>query len=138
VVAPQITTLTADLAFLQQAQGPGDPNPQIAALEAEIETLQARADALGVWHELAPHAIEAQTLTPATASAFAMLCRAVVLERGLSASPSTAGGANHRGLMHRVATWKKDFCIAPLGKPILAAQPVAKTRPVSKWGGLLP
>jgi hypothetical protein len=65
-----------------------------------------------------------------------MLCRVVVLERALSASPS-AGGPNHRGLLHRVATWEKDFCIAPLGKPMLAAQPVAKTRPVSKWGGLL-
>lgn len=133
--AAERATLTADLAFLRQAAGPGDPNPQIAELEARLDELQTRARALLIWHELAPQAIATRTLTPATTAAFAMLCRAVVLERALSASPSSAGGPNHRGLQHRVATWMKDFCLSPFGKPLIEAKPAATV--VSKWAGLL-
>jgi len=134
-VSSDLERLTRDLAFLRQAQGPGDPNPQIAELETHVAEVQAQAQALTVWHELAPHALVARTLTPATTAAFVMLCRAVVLERALWASPSDAGGANHRGLMHRIATWKKDFCLSPLGKPLFEATP--KTVVKSKWSGLL-
>lgn len=129
----QLATLTADLAFLERGAGPGEPNPQIAELQAKVDALTARAFALAVWHELAPHASEAQTLTPGTAGAFAMLCRAVVHERALSASPSEADGANHRGLMHRVATWMKDFGLAPLGKPMAAAPAKGAAVVTSKW-----
>src|SRR6185503_5878828 len=131
--AGELHTLLEGLAFLQSGSGPGDPNPQIADLQARIEERQAQAAALAIWHELAPHAVAQRTLTPATAAAFAMLCRAVVLERALGGSPSTAGGANHRGLMHRVATWKKDFCLQPFGRPLVDEKPSAK--PVSKWAG---
>jgi hypothetical protein len=80
---------------------------------------------LQVWRELAPHAFEARTLTPATTAAFVMLCRAIVKERSLSASAKKAGGTNHRGLMQRVGTWMKDFCLSPFGKPLYTAQPAA-------------
>lgn len=133
---PTLAKLTADLVFLQQAGGPGEENPQIAELQARIDELQALADATAVWRELAPSAIEARTLTRGTAGAFAMLCRAVVQERALAADPSHVGGPNHRGLMHRVATWLKDFGLAPLGKP-MAAAPAADTPVVSKWGNAL-
>lgn len=119
LAAPKaLVNLTSQLAFLKQGQGPGDPNPQIAELEARVVELQACAHALGVWHELAPHAFDARTLTPATAAAFSMLCRAVVKERELSASASRAGGPDHRGMMARVATLSKDFVVAPFGKPM--------------------
>jgi hypothetical protein len=122
----ELANLTSQLAFLQQGQGPGDPNPQIAEVQARVDELHARTRALTVWHELAPHAFEARTLTPATTAAFLMLCRGVVKERELSASPFRAGGPDHRGMMARVATWMKDFVVAPFGKPMYAAeQPAA-------------
>lgn len=130
----ELAARTADLLFLRQAQGPGDPNPQIAELQTRVDALATRTHALQIWHELAPHAFAARTLTPATAAAFVMLCRAVVQERALSASPADAGGPNHRGLMHRVATWMKDFSVAPLGKPQYEAQPPApQTNPLEKF-----
>ena len=86
-----------------------------------------------MWQELAPHAFEARTLTKATAAAFTMLCRAIVQERVLSASPSAIGGSNHRGLMHRVSTWLKDFAIAPFGKPVYAAEPATKVNPLDRF-----
>ena len=128
-----LETLLEELAFLQEGADPDNPNPQIAELQARIEELQVQAAALAEWHALAPLAMAERTLTPATAAAFAMLCRAVVLERALGGSPSTAGGANHRGLMHRVATWKKDFCLQPFGRPLVDEKPSATV--VSKWAG---
>ncbi len=88
-----------------------------------------------IWAELAPHATKAQTLTAGTAAAFAMLCRAVVLERVLAASALAAGGADHRGMMQRVATGFKDFGIAPFGKPVHGEDEAEK--PVSALERLL-
>lgn len=92
-----------------------------------------RGRARTVWHELAPHAFEARTLTPATTAAFVMLCRAVVRERSFWRSKGGAAGPNHRGLMQRVGTWMKDFSIAPLGKPQYAAQPAAPANPLDRF-----
>jgi len=131
--AAQLVTVRADLTFLQQAAGPGDPNPQIAELEAQVATLDRALEALAVWHELAPHALAARTLTPATTAAFVMLCRGVVLERALSASLASAAGPNHRGLMHRVATWLKDFNIAPFGKALYVAEAAAPANPLDRF-----
>jgi hypothetical protein len=85
-------------------------------------------EALAVWHELAPIAFEARTLTPATCAAFTMLCRAVAFERSMEIPD-----ANHRGLMQRVATWLKDFGLAPLGKPLYAAQSEAPASPLDRF-----
>jgi len=128
----ELAALMADLHFLQDGQGPGDPNPQIAVLQTRVDELTARAFALAVWHELAPHAFKARTLTPATTAAFVMLCRGVVAERALSASTATASGANHRGMMQRVATWMKDFNVAPFGKPMYEAEP-ATVNPLDRF-----
>lgn len=129
----QLAAVESDLAFLKQAQSPGDPNPQIAELEARGEELQASVQALAVWHELAPHAFAARTLTIGTAAAFLMLCRGVVKERQLSASAFRAGGPDHRGMMARVATWMKDFSVAPFGKPLYAAESVAPANPLDRF-----
>src|SRR3990167_7655662 len=71
-------------------------------------------DAAAVWAELSPFAREARTLTAGTAAAFAMLCRAVVLERALGASRD-AGQSSHRGMMQRVEAGFVRFSLAPLG-----------------------
>jgi hypothetical protein len=131
----ELAHLRSQLAFLEQGADLENPNPQIAELQGQIDAHQTTAAALAIWHELAPSALAKHTLTPETAAAFVMLCRAVVLERALSASPATAGGSNHRGLMHRVATWMKDFCLSPFGKPLTEATSAAPV--VSKWAGLL-
>lgn len=86
-----------------------------------------------VWDELAPFAFEARTLTPASASMFAMVCRGVVKERALSASKKHAGGSNHRGLMQRVSSWLKDFGLAPIGKPMSVAQPETAANPLDRY-----
>src|SRR3954469_15927781 len=114
--SPQLASLTAALTLLQAACA----EPQaIAEAQARVDAMTALGlEAVAVWHELAPHAFEARTLTPATAAAFCMLCRAVARERA-----TELADADHRGLMARVATWMKDFGIAPLGKPMYAAQP---------------
>lgn len=71
-----------------------------------------------VWKQLAPHATAAGTLTAATAKAFEILCRAVVLEADLA--KSGAGSADHRGMMQRVEVGLTRFGIAPIGKAIIA------------------
>jgi len=128
-----LAKLVADLAFLKAGARPDDPNPQIAELQARVDDLQAQASALAIWHELAPHAFAARTLTPATTAAFVMLCRGVVTERSLSASRASAAGPDHRGMMHRVATWMKDFCISPFGKPMYAPQAEPKASPLDRF-----
>ncbi len=130
--ASELKNLLSQLAFLQQAAGPDEPNPQIAELQTQILELQGRARALAIWHELAPLAFVRRTLTPATAAAFAMLCRAIVAERALSASPVWAAGPNHRGVMQRVATWMKDFDLAPLGTPLYEAE-APKANPLDRF-----
>lgn len=128
----RLAALSADLVFLRGATRPDEDNPQIAELQAQIDTLTLVGQALAVWHELAPHAFEARTLMPGTAAAFTMLCRGVVRERRLSAS-FDCGGADHRGLMARISTWMKDFGLAPLGKPMYAAQAETKTSPLDRF-----
>lgn len=92
-----------------------------------------RGRARTIWLELAPHAFDARTLTPATTAAFVMLCRAVGKERALWRSKWGAGGADHRGLMQRIAVWMKDFCIAPFGKPLYAAQVEKAVNPLDRF-----
>jgi len=112
----------------------------LAAADGDERTgLQARVDELtllgleakAVWHELAPHAFAARTLTPATTAVFVMLCRAIVRERDLALTD--AGGANHRGLMQRISTWTKDFSLAPLGKAMYVAEAAPAASPLDRF-----
>lgn len=75
--------------------------------------------AAAVWSREAPFAIEARTLMPATAEAFALFCRAVVLELKLSKG-KTAGGASHRGMIAAVTAGRLRFGLSPNGKPVAA------------------
>lgn len=80
-------------------------------------------EAAAVWDVLGPFALEKGTLTAGTATAFEMLCRAVVLERALGASRD-AGQASHRGMMQRVEAGFARFSLVANGKPM--AQPAPK------------
>ena len=123
---PALAELRAAVALLQTACAEAW---QIAEAQQRVDTVLAITDAvLAVWHELAPQAFEARTLTPATASAFAMLCRAVVVERA-----TEIPNADHRGLMARIGTWLKDFGLAPLGKPMYAAEVETKVNPLDRF-----
>lgn len=121
---PDLTSALESLQADASAEGGVKWEAQIADLQARVTAAALAGAALAIWHELAPHAFAARTLTPATTAAFVMLCRGVATERTLAVS--SAGGPNHRGMMHRVATWMKDFSVAPLGKPLYEAeQPIA-------------
>jgi hypothetical protein len=123
---PQLSALTAALELLQTACAPPS---DIKEAQAKVDEVRALGlEALAVWHELAPSAFEARTLTPATSAAFTMLCRAVARERA-----TEVPDADHRGLMQRVATWLKDFGLAPLGKPMYVAQPEAPANPLDRF-----
>jgi len=76
-----------------------------------------------IWRRLAPYALEARTLTKATAEAFADLCRNRALMLRFAKSGAEAGGPNHRGLLQRVQSQMKDFSLSPFGKPIIGEAP---------------
>jgi hypothetical protein len=92
-------------------------------------------DERGVWGQLAPHAIARQTLTPATAYGFGLLCRLVVLERLVGRDPETAGKSDHRGLVQRIDAELLRFDLAPNGRPHASA-PSAKDKPISALAAL--
>jgi hypothetical protein len=122
-------TLRRLRAVLKRAKRQQAELSAIAAAQEKLDEVVAQThEVLAVWRELAPQAFEARTLTKATVSAFAMLCRAVAVERA-----SEIPDADHRGLMQRVATWMKDFGLAPLGKPMYAAAPAAVENPLDRF-----
>lgn len=97
------------------------PTPSAAAEVEEFDAPDSLAmDQRHVWMELAPHAFAARTLTKGTMEAFIMLCRNVVIERGLAAS-AFAGNADHRGMIQRVDGELAAFNLRPCGKAIYEA-----------------
>jgi hypothetical protein len=99
--------------------------PKVAEIvggPVERPTALLKKDALEVWDALAPLAVELRTLTPATAYAFAWLCRTLVLERALAKASATVGGPNHRGVMQRLEGLMARFRILPDGKPVVIAE----------------
>ena len=73
-------------------------------------------DERAVWCDLAPHASARRTLTAGTSFAFRLLCRNVLLERGMMADVEVCGTSNHRGMIQRVDTELLSFGLAPCGK----------------------
>lgn len=73
-------------------------------------------DERNVWLELAPHAFRNRTLTKATSLSFRMLCRNVLLERGMATSKADQGTADHRGMIQRVDAELLRFNLSPCGK----------------------
>lgn len=87
-----------------------------------------------VWMELAPHAFAARTLTKGMMAAFVMLCRNVLIERGLAAS-HFAGNADHRGMIQRVDGEMAAFGLRPCGKAIYEpeSEQAAPANPLSRF-----
>ena len=78
--------------------------------------------ATAIWAELAPAALEAGTLVPATAHAFGMMCRVIALERQIAADPERVGGADHRGVTQRATVLLASFMLLPPGRPLPGAK----------------
>jgi hypothetical protein len=107
----------------QDAPRPPQDVPRPADLSAQTAT---------VWDALAPHALTARTLTPATAMAFQDLCEAIVLKRAELSRISREGlvveGAahpllsRHVALMVRVEAGMTRFRLIPMGKEMPAAE----------------
>lgn len=105
---------------------------------------------LVVWNREAPLALLERTLTPATAGAFRELCELealknqmlVKIKAELTAIVITEAGASeranpllthYRGAVQRLATFRKDFKLAPFGKELLTpAQPAARSAATPK------
>lgn len=79
-----------------------------------------------VWLRLAPHAMQAGTLTPASELAFVLLVKNIVLERAYAGSVQERGTANHRGLIQRVEGGLDAFGLRPQGRRMTTAEPVSK------------
>lgn len=109
--------------------------PSPASIEPEILTDEAHApdeltlDERLVWLRLAPLAVEKGTLTKATAFAFVLLCRNIVLERRLAQSVQEAGSASHRGMIQRVDAELGDFALRAFGKPLVQKKKAATVNP---------
>lgn len=109
-----------------------------------------------IWVQLAPHALEQRTLTPATAGSFADLCRAIVTRDSILARIEADGwtfikvsvdgaGVEHeelkkhplvadqRGWEQRVEAGRARFRLAPLGKEIV--QPEKVEDPMAEFMG---
>jgi len=107
--------------------------PVVAGIAAVPAPEDLTVEEQAVWHALAPHALAARTLTPATALSFEVLCRNVALEQRL-ATGDDQGGANHRGMIQRVDAELAAFSLRPFGKPIYEAEPEAKpVNPLEKF-----
>lgn len=93
-------------------------------------------DERAVWVKLAPFAFVNRTLTRATAWAFEMLCRNIVLEIGLGLGVEK-GGADHRGMMKIVDAELLRFNLSPCGKALYEGAPeqVEPTNPLAKFRG---
>lgn len=86
------------------------------------------ADQAAIWARLAPHAIAARTLTPATAEAFEIGCRVMALERKVASTPGQAGRPDHRGLLMQISAFLTRFRLNPMGKEMAADDP-----PADEW-----
>ena len=114
--------------------GPGAGAGPVVAASAPVPPPEdLTSEERAVWTALASHAQAARTLTPGTALGFRVLCRNVVLEQRL-ATGEDRGGPNHRGILQRVDAELARFCLAPFGKPIYEAEPVAPpVNPLEKF-----
>lgn len=104
----------------------GAPSPPRPAEAPAVVPVALEESVRAVWEELAPLAITEGTLTARTTRAFVLLCRAIVIEGRLAASP-LAAGPDHRGMLQRVEAGMARFRLTPDGKP------VDKAAPADEW-----
>lgn len=124
---------------------PAEPTAVPVAIERPSDLSTQTA---AVWDALAPHAIAATTLTPASVWAFRDLCEAVVLKRAMLARISREGLvvddaahpllSRHTALMVRVETLLARFRLMPMGKEMpTVAQPVDEFAEFDRDFGLI-
>lgn len=127
LVAGNASKVAARVLAHPSAPAPVAPLPEVTEFDAPNDlSVEERL----VWLELAPHAMQAGTLTQASALAFRVLCRNIVLERRYGQSVTDQGSSNHRGMIQRVEGGLDAFGLRPMGKPMATAAPAEK--PVSK------
>ena len=127
LVAGNASKVAARVLAHPSAPAPVAPLPEVTEFDAPNDLgVEERL----VWLELAPHAMQAGTLTQASALAFRVLCRNIVLERRYGQSVTDQGSSNHRGMIQRVEGGLDAFGLRPMGKPMATAAPAEK--PVSK------
>jgi len=113
-----------------ETQLPVAPAPRVAAVGAPADLPAQQA---AIWAELAPHAVTAGTLTPATAWAFRDMCEAIVLKRASVSRISRDGLmllsgeahpllSKHIALMARVETGLARFGLNPMGKSVTSGR----------------
>jgi hypothetical protein len=104
----------------EQRKGEGQPAPAVPPPVAVAKPVDLSAGQSAIWDLLAPHALAARTLTVATAEAFAMGCRVMVLEREVFALKP--GRPDHRMLLVRVEAFLQRFRLSPMGKEMPAVE----------------
>jgi hypothetical protein len=124
----------------QPAEPPSVITPAATAVEPPA---RMTAEELAIWHEWAPLAVQAGTLTPATAAAFEQLCQTEADRRQLRArftrrqpvlgETEMAFRREHRALVRELNARLKDFCLAPFGKQLPGAAPEAEDDPLDKF-----
>ena len=136
----------------QEKAGEPKPPPVPVAMPKDLPAEQSAE-----WVRLAPLALEARTLTPATADAFVELLEAIVLKRAMLAQVEAEGltfakvsvdGAGvehlepkahpllsrHAALMVRVENGRQRFRLIPMGKEIVPAKE-AEADPFAAFDG---
>ena len=106
------------------------------------EPAELTREAAEVWRTLAPLAMQARTLTAATAHDMRELCELVVEMRGCLAARRTLGwtadslglAREYRGLVQRVEAKMRGFRLAPIGKEMAEAAPKV-TDPWAEFDG---
>jgi hypothetical protein len=116
----------------RQRAGSGGQLPPVEEFNAPNDL---NTDERNVWLDLAPGAFKARTLTKATAYAFKLLCRNVLLEQALRADVEKRGGADHRGVLQRVENGLTAFGLRAIGKPILSDEPPKVEDPFAEFDG---
>ena len=105
------------------------PAPVVPVVsEGVVAPITLLADERAVWESLAPEAITAGTLTPATAGAFAMLCQVVAWRAELWARMRADGPmvgddahplqAHDRQYRLREEQLRVRFMLSPVGRPM--------------------
>lgn len=124
-----------------QSPAPAAPDPSAAGLAEPPEELSPAQQAF--WREWAPHALERQTLIPATAAGFRELCQQWELKEQLAVRIAKAGGAaarkvdgllrHYTKLAQRVDASMARFSLTSFGKPADGSKKKPQAPGASPW-----
>lgn len=109
--------------------------PAESAANEQVEVLAVpdwlkEPDAIALWNELAPLALDRRTLTAATRRSLASLCEKHCIAAKLAAVE--LGGTAHARMLKQINAEMLQFNLTPCGKPLFEAV----TEPAKKVSGL--